>query len=257
MNHHEHPDDSALTRQLRDCLSELAAPGPPPLAAITTSGRAHQRRRLTRSAGLAATGAAACTALALGLTGIPGTAPARGTATTQAAAPARGTGPIQAAAFTLTRNANGTDTLTLTPSQLLDPAALQQALAHHDIPALVKTGTYCSSSPAAPDPASIGVLSIRPPAKPRQRAVPAPGNLKPGDPNRIAARTVTVINPAAMPPGTELFFGYSSSDHALFTDLIYTSSHTCSSQPARHPLAARSRRRRLPGSAGILAVATA
>jgi hypothetical protein len=39
---------------------------------------------------------------------------------------------------------------------------------------------------------------------------------------------VTVINPAAMPSGTELFFGYFSSDHALFFDLIYTSSYTCS-----------------------------
>ena len=39
---------------------------------------------------------------------------------------------------------------------------------------------------------------------------------------------MTVINPAAMPSGTELFFGYSSTIHALFTDLIYTSSYTCS-----------------------------
>jgi len=29
-----------------------------------------------------------------------------------------------------------------------------------------------------------------------------------------------VINPAAIPSGTELFFGYSSSDNAVFTDLI-------------------------------------
>jgi hypothetical protein len=48
------------------------------------------------------------------------------------------------------------------------------------------------------------------------------------DLNRIAADTVTVINPAAMPSGTELFFGYFNSDHALFFDMIYTSSYTCS-----------------------------
>jgi hypothetical protein len=47
----------------------------------------------------------------------------------------------------------------------------------------------------------------------------------------MAARTVTVINPAAIPSGTELFFGYSSSIHAVFTDLIYTSSYTCSTSP--------------------------
>jgi hypothetical protein len=39
---------------------------------------------------------------------------------------------------------------------------------------------------------------------------------------------VTVINPAAMPSGTELFFGYLNSGHALFFDLIYTNSYTCS-----------------------------
>ena len=42
---------------------------------------------------------------------------------------------------------------------------------------------------------------------------------------------MTVINPAAMPSGTELFFGYSSTIHALFTDLIYTSSYTCNNGP--------------------------
>ena len=47
----------------------------------------------------------------------------------------------------------------------------------------------------------------------------------------MAAHTVTVINPAAIPSGTELFFGYSTNIHAVFTDLIYTSSYTCSSNP--------------------------
>jgi hypothetical protein len=44
----------------------------------------------------------------------------------------------------------------------------------------------------------------------------------------------TAINPAAMPPGTELFFGYFNS-HGLFSDLIYTRSYTCSNaqQPPR------------------------
>ena len=46
--------------------------------------------------------------------------------------------------------------------------------------------------------------------------------------NRIPADARTVINPAAMPSGTELFFGYFNSGHALFFDLIYTSSYTCS-----------------------------
>jgi hypothetical protein len=39
------------------------------------------------------------------------------------AAPDGGTGTIRTAASTFTRNANGTDTLTLSNSQMLDPAA--------------------------------------------------------------------------------------------------------------------------------------
>jgi hypothetical protein len=97
--------------------------------------------------------------------------------------------------------------------------------------ALVKTGIYCSSSPAAPDPASIGVLSVRLPVNPPHVMVPAPSGPAPSELKQIAARTATVINPAAMPSGTELFFGYSTSIHALFTDLIYTSSYTCSNNP--------------------------
>lgn len=228
----DYPHDSVLTRELRDSLSELAAPERPALAAITSRGRAHQRRRLAGFAGLGGAGVATGTALALALTGTIGTAaPARGAGTAQAATSARSTGSsgtIQTAAFTLTRNANGTDTLTLTHSQMFDPAVLQQALAQHGIPALVKTGVYCYSSPAAPDPVSIGVLSVRPPlnAPPRTEPVRA-GQLR-GDLNQIIDNTVTVINPAAMPSGTELFFGYSTTDQAIFAALIDTRSYTCS-----------------------------
>jgi hypothetical protein len=182
--------------------------------------RASGHRKL--AACITAVAAAGSVALGLGMFGALGAAPNRGAGTI------RGTGTIRTAAFILTRNADGTDTLTLTMSQMLDPAVLQQALAHDGIPALVKTGIYCSSSPAAPDPASIGVLSVRLPVKPPHVMVPAPSGPAPSELKRIAARTATVINPAAMPAGTELFFGYSTSIHALFTDLIYTSSHTCS-----------------------------
>jgi hypothetical protein len=235
MNHDEHPNHSALTRELRDSLSEVAAPERPPLAAITNRGRAHQLRRLAGFAGLGVTGAAAGTALALSLTGVLGAAPARSTSTIRTAAPARSTGTIRTAAFTLTSNANGTDTLTLSNSQMLDPAALQRALAQHGIPALVKTDTYCASNPAAPDPNSIGVLTAQNAnGTPLPRKSPA---VKTVGPAHVApADVVTVINPAAMPSGTKLFFGYFNSDHALVADLIYTSSYTCSNgQPPATP----------------------
>jgi len=126
---------------------------------------------------------------------------------------------------------NGTDTLTLTMSQVLDPATLQQALTEHGIPALVKSGTYCTSSPAPADPVSAGVLSIQPPAGSPHETVPAPSGPTPSQVSQMAAHTVTVINPGAIPSGTELFFGYSSSDHAVFTDLIDINSYTCSDTP--------------------------
>jgi hypothetical protein len=185
--------------------------------------RARGHRRL--AAGITAVAAAGSVVLGLGLSGAPGAAPNGGPGMTRGTGATGSTGTIRTAAFTLTSNANGTDTLTLTNSQLFNPAAVQQALAQHGIRALVKTGTYCSSNPAAPDPSSIGVLTVQlangtPLPKPSP-AVKPPANFVPAD-------TVTVINPKAMPSGTELFFGYFNSDHGLFFDLIYASSYTCS-----------------------------
>jgi hypothetical protein len=185
-------------------------------------------------AGITAVATAGSVALALGMSGVPGAAPARSTGTIGTAAPARTPGTIRAAAFTLTSNADGTDTLTLTQSQMFDPAALQQAFAQHGIRALVKTDTYCSSSPAAPDPRSIGVLTVQhangTPLPDQSPAMKIPANFVP-------ANNVTVINPATMPSGTELFFDYVNSDHGLFSDLIHTSSYTCSNgqQPPATP----------------------
>ncbi len=235
MNHDENPNDSALSRELRDALSELAVPERPPLTAITSMSRAHQRRRLAGLAGLGASAAAVGAALTLGLTGALGAAPTRSTGPTGVAVPAPNTtttpGTIQTPAFILTSNVNGTDTLTLTMNQILDPGTLQQALTQHGIPALVKTGTYCMSNPAPPDPVSVGVLTIQLPDGVPHTMVPAPNGPAPSEVQQMAAHTATVINPAAMPSGTELFFGYSNSIHAVFTDLIYTNAYTCSSNP--------------------------
>jgi hypothetical protein len=254
MNDDDYPDDSVLTQELRDSLAHVATSERPPLAEITSRGRAHQRRRLAALAGLGGAGVAAGTALALGLTGVLGTgagaAPGGATTRTTAApvgsggtgtgtgskASAGTPGTIQTAAFTLTSNDNGTDTLVLTMKQVFDPAVFQQALAQHGIPAVVKTGEYCTSSPAPANPAAIGVLSIRLPAGlPHKGKAMVATSAQPD--NQLIADTETVIDPAKIPAGTELFFGYASSVHALFFDLIYPGSYSCGSgQP--------------PGSAG-------
>ena len=236
MSHDEHPDAAALTQELRDSLSGLAVPGRPPLAAITSRGRVHQRRRLAGLAGLGGAGAAAVIALVLGLTGVFGTAPAGGT------------GPVQTADFTLTSYANGTVSLTL--GQLFDPAALQRILAQHGIRALVKSGTDCSSSAAALSPIRLGVLPGPGPAGTRRRVRPGLGNgqgiwesvnlpVKPSQLAPMADPVSMVIDPAAMPSGTELFIGFFDSGHTLVVDLIYTGSHTC--RNTQQPPAARSR----------------
>ena len=102
---------------------------------------------VTAGGGAATAAAAAGGALALGLAAV-----------VSSGSPAPAPQTIRTAAFTLVRNANGTASLTLNQGQMFDPAALQQALARDGIPALVQTGTYCTSTPAPP---SSGVLSVQ------------------------------------------------------------------------------------------------
>ena len=195
-------DDVML--QARDALS--GARMETPVEAILAKGRSRRhRRRLARlSVTVAASGA-----LALGLATVIGSG-----------SPAPAPGTIRTAAFTLARHANGTASLTLNQDQVFDPATLQQALARDGIPALVQTGTYCTSTPAPP---SNGVLSIQ---LPDGSPVPITGRRSPVPPD-----AVTVINPAAMPAGTELSFTYVNHDRVLTGDLIYTAAHTCSTTP--------------------------
>jgi hypothetical protein len=195
--------DDVLLRA-RDALS--GARMETPVEAILAKGksRRHRRRLVQLSAAVAASGA-----LALGLATVIGSG-----------SPAPAPGTIRTAAFTLARNANGTASLTLNQGQVFDPATLQQALARDGIPALVQTGTYCTSTPAPP---SRGVVSIQ---LPDGRPVPITGRRSPVPPD-----AVTVINPAAMPAGTELSFTYVNHDRVLTGSLIYTAAHTCSPTP--------------------------
>jgi hypothetical protein len=154
-------------------------------------------------------GAAAGTALALGVSGVLG--------------PARAPGTIRTAAFTLVSNSDGTATMTINPKELLDPAALQSDLAQYGIPAKVTTGSFCSSDPAPAGFSQVVSSHLAGPftATPQNGAHP----------------TIT-INPAAMPAGTELSIGnfqLSSGEHAGQQQadfvLIDASSYTCSSTP--------------------------
>jgi hypothetical protein len=197
--------DAAELRELRDSLSGVAMLERPRLEAITARGRAHRRRRLSAVAGLSMAGAAAGTALVLGLTGVLG--------------PARTPGTIRTASFTLVSNSDGTATLTINPKELLDPAALQSDLAQYGIPARVTSGSFCSS-----DPAPAGFSQVMP---------GQPAGSGTGTPQSGVQPTIT-IDPAAMPAGAELSVGYfrlSSGEQQADVVLIDTSSYTCTSTP--------------------------
>ena len=207
---------SELTSELRRMADDAARQArPPAVAEIIRQGDRRRRRSLTRQSlgGLSAAGiAGAGVALGLGLTG---------------SAPAHGTGTIRTAAFTLVSNANGTATLTINPNVLLEPGTLESDLAQDGIPAMVTTGSFCSSDPA---PAGLSqVVSIQK----SQLAAPPPVV---GKPQQRPARTMT-INPATLPAGTELSFGNFQLANGAQTSytLIDTGSYTCTSTAPASP----------------------
>jgi hypothetical protein len=163
------------------------------------------RRRIPGAVTALAVVAAAGTALALALAGVLG------------AAPARSTGTIRTMAFTLVKHANGTATLTINRNVLLEPGTLQRDLARDGIRAMVTVGRFCSS-----DPAPAGWAKV----------MSFPGS--PADPGPVRS---VVINPAAMPAGTELSFGNFQTANTSQTSvaLINTRSYTCTSTAPTAP----------------------
>ncbi len=209
MNVHDEMSDTEVLRAASDSLSGIPVASPPDVAKVMARGRARRTRRLSAVAGVAAAGAAAGTALALGLTGVLG--------------PARAPGTIRTAAFTLVSNANGTATLTINPKELLDPAALQSDLAQDGIPAMVTSGSFCSSDP--PPTGFAQVVSFNP-AGPSTTTPQSGGQL-----------TIT-FDPSAMPAGAELSFGYFQLGSGQYSGeqqaeivLVTTNSYTCTSTP--------------------------
>jgi hypothetical protein len=166
------------------------------------------------AAGLTCAAAAGAVVLGLGLSGTFGSAAAHGTGTRGSVA-ARGNNTIRTAAFTLTRNVDGTDTLTLNATVLSDPGTLQNDLARYGIPAKVTIGSFCFSDPA---PAGFSRVVTFPPYKWPNLAF--------------------TINLAAMPAGTELSFGKFQLPNGQETafGLINTNAYTCSSAPTNQAL---------------------
>jgi hypothetical protein len=206
MTFHDEMSEDEVLSAASGVLSEIPVATAPDVKAVMARGRARRRHRISAVAGVAMA-AAGGAALALNLIGTPGQAPARGTGT------------IRTAAFTLASNADGTATLTLSPGELLDPAALQADLASYGIPAVVTTGSFCYSDSA---PAGFSQVVSVDPAGPFT-ATPQNG-----------VRPTITIDPSAIPAGTELSVGDfqlpSGEQQADFV-LIDTSSYSCSNTP--------------------------
>jgi hypothetical protein len=228
MTHDRYSNDAIVVEELRDALSGLSVRERPTLAAIVDRGRRQRRRRRGRLASVGLAAVAAGGVLALGLAGV------HNGASISTTSKQNSRGIIRTAAFTLVSYADGKAKLTLTNSQVFDPPVLRRALAHAGIRSLVRTDVYCYSTPAPPDPNGIGVLSVRPHLPAPRGFAPAKSLLKLYRPHAphpdlkaLINHTVTVIDPAKMPPGTELAFDYAPGEHLLAVDLVYTNSHVC------------------------------
>ncbi len=205
MNVHDDMTDNEVLRAAADSLSAIPLASPPDVQAIVDRGRARRTRRHDALAGLSVAGVAGGTALVLGLTGVLG--------------PARAPGTIRTASFTLASNSNGTATLTISPAELLDSAALQRDLAQYGIPAKVTTGSLCTSNPA---PAGFSqVVSTNPSGE---------ATLTP------VAQPTMMIDPSAIPRAPSSASATSSSPRASSP----TSSRptSCSSTAVHTPAAA-------------------
>jgi hypothetical protein len=198
-----------LENELRSAFSRAAADfgDPQPARRRLTQRNYHPasgHRRL--ATGITAAAASAAVVLGLGLSGAFGSSPAHATRA------------IRTPAFTLTSYSDGTDTLTLNPTELLDPTALQNDFQQYGIPAVVTTGSLCTSDPA---PAGFS------------QAVTAPGPGT-GEGTPSGDQPTITINPSAIPAGTELSVGHfqlSSSEQQADFVLINTNSYTCSNTP--------------------------
>jgi hypothetical protein len=197
-----------LTAELQRMASDAARQADRLAAAEVIREGDRRRRRsvaLRSLAVLSVAGVAAGVTLALGLTGVHGSVPAHRTFA------------IRTAAFTLTGNANGTDTLTINQLVLVEPSTLQKDLTLYGIPAIVSTGRFCSSNPGPAGFSKVVSLSMH-------------GSL----PNQ----TMT-IDPSALPAGTKLSFGSFQLPTETAVTLIDKNSYSCTSAAPSFPPARR------------------
>jgi hypothetical protein len=203
-----------LENELRSTLARAAA-------GFENADQASQRllqrdyRPRTRSRQLAgsitatAAGAALVLGLGLGLSGVFGSGNP---------VPAHHPSPVKLTAYSLVSNHNGTITLTLRPNVPFHPSALRRLLARHGVPALVRVGSYCYSSPS---PRAPGAVQTEPRLKGYPPGVPLPKSTK------------LVIKATLLPAGTEIGFGFFYHNRVFIQNIIYDHAHSCTTSIPR------------------------
>jgi hypothetical protein len=151
-----------------------------PVADIVAGGRTRRRRRLS---GLTAAGALAVTGLTAGALAISGSGAAPPVRAGGNAGSAGGN--VQLAAFRVVSNPNGTATVTLVKGPGINPDSLGRALSGAGIPAIIRVGSFCRSHGNSPQ--RDGVITSE---------------------RRSDGSVILVINPKAMPSGTQLSIGF-------------------------------------------------
>lgn len=179
-----------------------------PVETIVASGRTrrrHRRSALTAAGALAVTG---LTAGALALSGSGAAPPVRAGGDSGGNS---GSG-VQLAAFSVVSNPNGTATVTLVKGPGINPDSLSRALGGAGVPAIIRVGSFCRSHGDAPK--ASGVLTSE---------------------RRSDGSVILVINPKAMPRGTELSIGFKpesvpgTKDRIRFTLVTTGARLTCDS----------------------------
>ena len=186
---HDDMDEAAL-EALRRALSDLRAPGPPPLEAIAAKARAHRRRRRS---GLVAAGSGAAavviTAAVLAASGGP-------------SSNHLGSGPVHVnlADFSVESGADGTVRVDLRAKQAPDAPQLASVLAEAGVRAVVRVGAFCGAtiSPAELHQAIVNVV-----ANGRSSVSPQVTSTRDGG--------AFWIRPSAIPKDAEVSIGYSPS----------------------------------------------
>jgi hypothetical protein len=187
---------AAVLDAVKNALDGVAMPTP--VEQIVTAGRVRRRRRRLIAT---ATGVAAVTGLALGVSALshPPAAPPQAKLSTGA-----GSVHIRTAAFTVDSYTDGTVHVTWDKSQYFeDHAGLQQALRAAGFPVLIKEGVFCKGPQdnGYLDPSGVG---------------PGVDHVMRGERQGDGA-VVFVFTPSAMPAGKQLFIGYLSPSQLAVT----------------------------------------